>query len=62
MPNPWLMSGVCGPPYTSAVSKKLMPPSIAASMIAKLVASSVVNPNVIVPKPMRLTIKPDRPR
>jgi hypothetical protein len=31
-------------------------------MIAKLVTSSVVNPNVIVPKPIRLTMRPDRPR
>ena len=62
MPYPWVMSGVCGPPYTSAVSKKLMPASLPASMIAKLVASSVVNPNVMVPSPIRLTMRPDRPR
>src|ERR687897_430113 len=62
MPNPWVMSGVCGPPYTSAVSKRLMPASLAASMIAKLIASSVVNPNVMVPNPIRLTMRPDRPK
>jgi hypothetical protein len=31
-------------------------------MIAKLVTSSVVNPKVMVPKPIRLTMRPDRPR
>jgi hypothetical protein len=42
------------------VSKKLMPASTAASMI--LAASSAVKPNLIVPRPIRLTSNPERPR
>src|SRR5437870_817545 len=56
------MSGDCGPPYTSAVSKKLMPAARASSMILKLVASSVTMPKFIVPRARRLTCRPERPR
>ena len=42
VPYPFFMSGNCGPPYKSAVSKQLMPASMAASMTAKLLGSSTV--------------------
>ena len=48
-------------PYTLAVSKKLMPASSAASMIAWLSASSVCGPKFIVPRTSRLTLSPVRP-
>jgi hypothetical protein len=56
------MSGDCGPPYTSAVSKKLTPASIAVSITAKLLGSSAVNPKLIVSSPTRLTNRPERPK
>lgn len=48
-------------PYTLAVSKKLMPASSAASMIAWLSASSVCGPKFMVPRTSRLTLSPVRP-
>jgi hypothetical protein len=62
IPKPCSMSGVCGPPYTSAVSKRLMPCSSASSMIEKAAASSVTQPKFIVPSARRLTLRPERPR
>jgi hypothetical protein len=59
---PLAMSGDCGPPYTSAVSMRLMPASIAAFRTAKLVGSSTVQPKFIVPSAIRLTTRPDRPK
>src|SRR4051812_25481925 len=38
-----------------------MPASMAASMIAELVDSSAVNPKLMVPRPIRLTSRPERP-
>src|SRR4051794_31631742 len=38
-----------------------MPASIAASMIVELVDSSAVNPKFMVPRPIRLTSRPERP-
>ena len=49
-------------PYTLAVSKKFMPCSRAASMMAWESASSVCGPKFIVPRHSRLTFKPVRPR
>jgi hypothetical protein len=45
-----------------AVSKKLMPASSAASMIAWLAGSSVCQPKFIVPRQSRETDRPVRPR
>jgi hypothetical protein len=39
-----------------------MPASIAASMTAKLLDSSTVYPKFMVPRPILLTSKPERPR
>ena len=46
----------------SAVSKKLIPASSAASMMLWLVGSSVCQPKFIVPRARRLTFAPVRPR
>ena len=48
-------------PYTLAVSKKLMPVSRAASMIAWLSASFVCGPKFMVPRTSRLPVSPVRP-
>jgi hypothetical protein len=39
-----------------------MPASIAASMTAKLLGSSTVKPKFMVPRPIRLTSRPERPK
>ncbi|MFI9170031.1 hypothetical protein [Streptomyces lincolnensis] len=44
------------------MSKRLMPASTAVSMTAKLVDSSTVKPKSIVPRPIRLTSRPERPK
>lgn len=62
VPYPFSMSGFCGPPYTSAVSKKLTPSSIARSMIRNASGSSVASPKFMQPRPIALTLSPDRPR
>ncbi len=49
---------VCGTGYTSAVSKKSMPPSMAVSMILELSFLSACWPNVMVPRPTTLTTIP----
>src|SRR6185295_2052123 len=48
--------------YTSAVSKKVMPPAAARSMMAADAGSSHCNPNVMVPRHRRDTGSPVRPR
>ena len=50
------------PPYTLAVSKKVMPSSKARSMMRKLSGSLVYGPKFIAPRQSRLTLKPDLPR
>ena len=49
-------------PYTLAESKKLIPASNPASMIENEVGSSVSGPKFMVPRQMRLTVRPVRPR
>ena len=48
--------------YASAVSMKLIPASRARSTMRLEVASFVCPPNIIVPRQMGETFKPDRPR
>src|SRR5678815_1977086 len=45
-------------PYTSAVSKRLIPSSSARSMIAKLSFGPACGPKFIVPSASRLTLRP----
>ena len=50
------------PPYTLAVSKKLMPAACAVSRMAKACVSSVCGPKFMVPRQRRETVRPERPR
>src|ERR1035437_10297504 len=50
------------PPYTLAVSKKLIPASWAESMIKWAAGSSVSGPKFMVPRHRRETDRPERPR
>src|SRR5450756_1736432 len=50
------------PPYTLAVSKKLIPASWAKSMMEWAAGSSVCGPKFMVPRHRRETDRPERPR
>ncbi len=49
-------------PYTLALSKKLIPVSCARSITAYESSRPVTGPKFIVPRQMRLTSRPVRPR